>query len=193
MELQRISVKFFAEDSTSVDIREFIPIFHSWIQKKTITDHLLIDVADYSHVFHGPGVVLVAHEANYSMDQTDDRLGLLYQRKQPIRGSFEQRLQSLISATLQACRHMEDDPRLKGKLKFKGNEFLLISNDRLLAPNTDESFEAIGRALADVIPGLYGSAEYTLTRDSDPKERLMVGVKAFSPIDVETLLRVESL
>lgn len=180
MELQRISIKFFAEDSTLVDIREFIPVFHSWIQKKTIADHLLIDVADYSRVFHGPGVVLVAHEANYSMDQTDNRLGLLYQRKQPIGGSLEQRLQSLIRATLQACRHLEDDPRFKGKLKFKENEFLLISNDRLLAPNTDESFETIGKALADVIPGLYGSAEYTLTRNSDPKERLTISVKESS-------------
>lgn len=191
MELQLISIKFFAEDSTSVGIREFIPIFHSWIPKKTITDHLLIDVVDYSHVYQGPGIVLVTHEANYSIDPVDNRLGLPYQRKRPIRGSFEQRPQSLIRVTLQACRNLEDDPKLKGKLKFKGNEFLLISNDRLLAPNKDESFEAISRALVDIIPELYGGDKFTLTRDADRKERLTICVKTSNHSEVNSLLNAQ--
>src|SRR4030095_5221476 len=66
--LQRIGVKLFAADGSSVQPREFVPIFHRWIQTQAVANHLLIDVADYAHVPDGPGVLLVAHEGNFSLD-----------------------------------------------------------------------------------------------------------------------------
>ena len=45
------------------------------------------DVADYSHMHAGPGIVLVANDANVSIDESDDRRGLLYSRKSPLSGS----------------------------------------------------------------------------------------------------------
>ncbi len=61
-------------------LRDFIGIWHSWIQRRR-TGELLIDVHDYSHVHHGPGVILVAHECFYFMDQGDGRPGLAYRHR----------------------------------------------------------------------------------------------------------------
>ena len=81
MELQRIGIKLFADSSAPVPVREFIPVFHSWIQKQAIENHLLIDVHNYSHIHNGPGILLVAQEGNFSIDLADGRMGLLYYRK----------------------------------------------------------------------------------------------------------------
>ena len=54
-------------------------MLHGWI-RHDVLGTLLVDVADYTHVHHGPGVILVAREELYSMDESDGRLGLLYEQ-----------------------------------------------------------------------------------------------------------------
>ena len=61
MDLQKLNVKFFVEPGSTVPLTDFIDIFHSWIQA---TDGVYHDVADYSHMQAGPGIVLVANDAN---------------------------------------------------------------------------------------------------------------------------------
>ena len=75
MDTVKYELKFFLDDTAGVEMEEFIPVFHDWIQTQQLAE-LLIDVADYRHVPHGPGVVLIAHDAHYAMDLADDRLGL---------------------------------------------------------------------------------------------------------------------
>src|SRR3954452_10922409 len=101
MEAHKIIVKFFVEDASRIRGEQFVPIFHSWIQQKAIPEHLLIDVADYQHVAGGPGTVLVAHEANFSTDRDEARLGLMYTPKQPAAGAFFDRLNQAFRARLQ--------------------------------------------------------------------------------------------
>ena len=36
--------------------------------------------------------MLIGHEANYSLDNRENRLGLLYNRKAPLDGTFQSRL-----------------------------------------------------------------------------------------------------
>ena len=67
MELQKLNVKFFMEQPNRVALADFIEIFHGWIQA---TDGIYHDVADYSHMQAGPGIVLVANDANVSVDET---------------------------------------------------------------------------------------------------------------------------
>jgi hypothetical protein len=50
MELQKCGVKLFLNMNESYSSKDFIPVFHSWIQDKVVDDHLMIDVADYSHI-----------------------------------------------------------------------------------------------------------------------------------------------
>ena len=84
MELQKLNVKFFVEQPNPIALTDFIEIFHSWIQA---TDGVYHDVADYSHMQAGPGIVLVANEAHLSIDETGNRRGLLFSQKAPLDGS----------------------------------------------------------------------------------------------------------
>src|SRR5438309_7406771 len=113
VELQHINVKLLLHDNGDLD--PVIPVFHSWIQKQ-IFDELLLDVADYRHVKDGPGVILIGHEADYSIDQTDGRLGIRYNRKAALSGSNQDRLEQAVRSALSAIQHLESDPRLEGKL-----------------------------------------------------------------------------
>src|SRR5215467_6350582 len=99
MELYKLGVKFFGPHGHRVDLTEFIPVFHEWIQKQIINDHLLIDTHNYSHMHEGPGILLVAHQGNFSIDSAEARMGLLYYRKQPVQTFAE-----IVKPAVQGCR-----------------------------------------------------------------------------------------
>lgn len=188
-ELQRIGIKIFAADGVSVRPRELIPIFHRWIQTGALADQLLIDVADYDHVPQGPGVVLVAHEGIFSVDLADDRMGLAYTRKAPVAGSLGDRLRDVARTVLNACRLLEEDAALGGRLRFRGDEMHIFANDRLLAPNTAESLAALQSALRELVGAAYGDADCAITPDADRRERLGVRVRAPQAIEIAELSR----
>src|SRR5262245_27155878 len=174
MELHRIGVKFFAAELASVPLQNFIPIFHGWIQKQSLAAHLLIDVHDYSHVQDGPGILLVAHEANLSIDTGDGRPGLLYYRKTPTALPPTEHVAVILKSALQACRLAEKDARVH----FNLDEFVLIANDRLNAPNSEQTLQELQPAIAGALERVFEGAKFHLTRTSqDPKERLTVSCK----------------
>src|SRR5512134_3643410 len=124
MNIQHINLKFFIENPEEVKLAEFAGIFNSWIQRRAMPE-LLIDVADYLHVHHGPGILLIGHEADYSLDNQAGRLGLLYNRKAPLEGSLPEKLAQAAQAALTAARLLEKE----NGLKFKGQEAQVIVND----------------------------------------------------------------
>ncbi len=185
--VQHINVKIFARQSSGVDLAGAITVFHRWIQNR-VGEELLIDVADYRHVPAGPGVVLVAHEANYSLDQAGNRLGLLYNRKSPRDGSPQDNLLQAFYAALVACRRLEEEPEFQGAVKFDGGQCEVILNDRLLAPNTDATWQALRPEFERFFDGLYGAGAYTLERTGEPRARFGVSVRTKTPVHVASLL-----
>ena len=157
MDSHKLVVKLFVEDASRLDVHEFVPIFHSWIQQRAVPDHLVIDVSDYAHVHHGPGTLLVTHEANFYTDQGEGRLGLMYQRKQPFPGTFTDRLRQAFVATLGGCKRLETDARLAGRIKFKTDEILIAIHDRLHAPSVPETFQAVRGDIQQFFAGAYGT------------------------------------
>lgn len=166
-----INVKIFALEPAPRDLAGAIPVFHRWIQQSAAPE-LLIDVADYRHVPAGPGVILVGFEANYSLDLTENRLGLLYNRKKPMAGSLDEKLRQAYEAAWAACRRLEQEPEFHGKLHFDPNSCEVIFNDRLLAPNSPETFERLRPGLEEFFAGLWGRGRFTLERVGEPRERL---------------------
>jgi hypothetical protein len=166
MDLYKIGVKIFVTNPEAVNLHDFIPMFQGWIQQQKIEGHQLIDVHDYSHVHNGPGILLVAHEGNFSMDQEDGRLGLFYYRKQPLRGELKANLKTVLNTALHACKLLEAEPKLKG-IKFKTDEILVVANDRLLAPNEPEA----RTMLETVIASALGAAQLA-PHAEDSRERL---------------------
>src|ERR1700746_3625292 len=111
--LQHINVKLLVQNPEEVDLEPLIPVFHEWIRDQ-VGEGLLLDVADYRHVDAGPGVVLIGHEGNYSVDNTDGRLGVRYNRKAAVNGSNQDALRQAMRASLVACQRLESEPRLEG-------------------------------------------------------------------------------
>src|ERR1035437_1287853 len=120
-QLQHVNVKLLVQNPENFDLEALIPVFHKWIEEQ-IPGELLLDIADYRHVPAGPGVVLIGHQGDYSVDNTGNRLGVRYNRKAPLDGSNEDRLKQAARAALAACRRLETESRLGGTLRFGGQE-----------------------------------------------------------------------
>ncbi|MBI1941788.1 MAG: hypothetical protein HYS33_09820 [Acidobacteria bacterium] len=188
MELQHVNVKLLVKNPEEVDLEPLIPIFHSWIQDQ-VSEELLLDVADYRHVHAGPGMVLIGHQANYSVDNTDNRLGVRYNRKAPLEGSNQDRLKQATRAALIACQRLEADPRLNGKLRFNGQEMEIFINDRLLAPNRGRTREIVEPEFRAFFRALFGGAEYSLSfGNGDPRRLFSVSVRTPRPFHAADLL-----
>jgi len=187
MEMQHVNVKLLVRDPGDVDLDPLIPVFHSWIQKQ-VGEGLLLDVADYRHVPEGPGVVLIGHEGNYSVDNTDDRLGVRYNRKAALDGSNQDRLKQAARAALTACQRLEAESRLGGKLRFDGQEMEIFINDRLLAPNNEATREGFKSDFATFLQQLFRGGKFTTSFSSDTRRLLGVSVKTAEPVRLADLL-----
>jgi hypothetical protein len=188
MDAHKLVVKFFANPPAPVKPEEFVPVFHSWIQTHAVDDHLLVDVADYSHAHHGPGTVLIAQEGNFSTDLAEGRLGLMYNRKTPLPGDVRQRLAFVFAATLRACQLLEQDPRLSGRLTFATHEVLLRINDRLLAPNTPETWESLRAQIAAFVAQLYDDPAASIDHRGSPQELFEVRITTAKRPTITVLL-----
>jgi hypothetical protein len=185
MDLHRLGIKITAEGAESLPLNAFIPLFHRWIQQHAL-DELLIDIASYDHVHHGPGILLVAHEGNYSFDESAGRRGLAYYAKRPLSGD---RLALVCRRVLNACRLIEDDPAFNGKLKFNGADLEIFANDRLAAPNSETTLKSLRPAVDALLAKLHPGAKFDLTREPDEKERFSVRVKVSASAPIVDLLK----
>jgi hypothetical protein len=187
LELQHINVKLLLAIPPDVDLNAVVNVFHSWIQDQ-VCEELLLDVADYRHVHHGPGIVLIGHEADYSIDNTDGRLGIRYNRKAPIEGSNRERLAQGVRAVLVATQRLQQDTRLHGKCNFNGQEIEILINDRVLAPNTPETRLSLESEFQSLARQLFGSIRYTLIFESDSRRLFGAKIKADQPLPSAALL-----
>lgn len=189
MEIQHINVKLSLREPETLDLERLVPIFHTWIQSQA-RDEILIDVADYRHVPDGPGVMLIGHEANYSVDATDHRLGVRYNRKAPVEGSTQDRLAQAARAALTTCQALELHPDLQSKLRFDGQEVEIIINDRLLAPNEAATRLALEPELQSFFRRLFASSEFSLSfANGDPRRLFGVLAKSSRVFTTDELLK----
>jgi hypothetical protein len=184
MNVQHINFKLFIENPETVNLADYAAVFNSWIQNQAL-EELLIDVADYLHVHNGPGIMLIGHEADYSLDNRAGRLGLLYNRKAQLDETTQDKLAQAARAALTAAQILEEE----NGLQFNTSEVQIIINDRLLVPNMAETFATLESDFRSFFNKLYSDSDYTLVHQSDPRERFTINVKAASRFDVETLLR----
>ena len=193
MQSHKFSLKFFLHDAgavTALPGQAFLHVFHSWIQRQAVPDHVLIDVADYHHVPDGPGTVLVSHEANIHLDHTEGRPGLLYVRKQPYvdAGTPRDRLRATFRAALAACDLLEQEPAVEGRVRFSTGEIVLRVHDRLLAPNTPATFDNLKPDLEAVLSELYAGSDVAIEHRPSAEKLFEVGIKASQPPTLAELL-----
>jgi hypothetical protein len=182
MDAHKIGVKLFLDGA--IDARAVVPVMHGWIQGRKL-DELMIDVVDYAHVHQGPGIALICDAANYVLDEAGGRQGLSYQRKREGAGGFEERLSQGVARALAAARLLEGE----AAVKVRGDELVVRIHDRLRAPNTAETFQAVRPAVEALAQKLWPEGA-TIVHLADLKELFGVRVTAEgSDATVEGLLQ----
>lgn len=188
MNLQKINVKFFMEKGEDIPLASFIPVFHRWIQEDKL-EGMLVDVTEYTHVYQGPGVLLIAHEANYGLDEEKGKRGFLYNQKRTPEKSAEDHLKTAFRRALTACSLLEKEPELAGKIKFSPSHLQIFVNDRLEAPYSPESLGELEETLNPFLKGLYEGGKYLMLHEKDPQKRVGFEIKIDKVVDLETLLK----
>lgn len=185
--LQRFGLKLFADPASAGAPSTIVPVFHKWIQERAVPG-LLIDVADYTHLVDGPSVLLVAHEANYAIDETGGRPGLSYTRKQPLDGTFGERLAVAAAALIAAARRLEQDTTRMtgGGIAFLADEIEFAANDRLAAPRTADTESALRNELTAFGGRLFGGAHVEV-RPLDDTARLGFALKTAATVPLDAL------
>ena len=187
-QIHKLGCKLYLIPSESLDFGNFIKVFSQWIQKQLIQDHLLIDVHDYRHVYNGPGILLVGHEGNFSLDFEMGRPGLSYYRKQRIEDHVEVCLRTSLLTLVKACQLLQQTKQFSNNLRFSTNEILVFSNDRLNAPNQKNTrllFEKISARLFDGLSPERKSYSYPKT---DSRDRFKVTLN-LPELDLDSLFQ----
>jgi len=175
-DIVRIGAKLYAENPDVIVAEEYVPLFHGWIQARGL-DGTPIDVADYKHVPDGPGIMLIGHEADRALDFGEGRPGVLYQRKREGQGALQERFAAAIAAVDRVAADIEADPAASG-VRFGRDEILLRVNDRLRAPNDDDTLEGLRPAILAALDAVRPGRDAELARVADdPKGPLTIRVR----------------
>jgi len=160
MDLNRFCIKFLARPETNIDDVALIEIFHEWIRLRKLKGTLI----------------------------DDGQFGLYAQRKLGEGETNIERILDLARATATFGALLESDSRVAGKLSLEGGQFLYMANDRLHAPNTDETFAALKPDLEAAAAQLYPGQSVSIARlENDPRDRLTAVVKVENSMDMATL------
>lgn len=170
--IRAVDVKVFATKGESITAYEFMGVLQRWIREHKVPG-ILIDVADYSHIPDGPGVVLVGHEGNISVDYADGRMGLLYRYKWPAEPDTPSRIEAAVKFALDAAGKLEAEPEFTGRLEFDKTKVDIIANDRLRAPHADEAAASFSAAVEKAVSGLFKDSKIS-RHSGDTRERLVV-------------------
>ena len=180
MKVKCAALKFYLEDSETVSIAEIIPLFHRWIQNKSV-DGLLIDVADYSHMHQGPGVMLMGHDIDYSIDFGEGRPGLSCKMKGTTPSDLGDGVERILKAALVACQKLEHDEHLTANVQFHTGEVLLSVYDRLSVSNSTESVDDVWAQVQRHFNRLYQRADVDFqVAFEDPRAACSIRVQAES-------------
>ena len=164
MNLQHVNVKIFVDGELSIEIEDLVKVFHGWVSEQSMPE-LMIDVADYMHVPNGPGIVLVGHEADYSLDYTGGKIGLRYNYKAAREGSNQEQLQHAFDNATSCCNRLEAE--LPG-LKFDRGQVEITINDRAIAPNTPDTKSALSGDIEAFAKSI-GSGDASIEYESDSR------------------------
>lgn len=181
--LQHVNVKFFIKNADAIDLADAIGVFQKWIQEDKIDD-LLIDVADYQHVPEGPGIMLIGHDAFYSLDNNEGRLGVLFNRRTSDERGAQDVVKDAIEKVREFCRMLVKEDSFTAKIEFDDSHLQIIINDRRIAPNNDHTLAQLGPDVEAALKSTLGDAVYTFERNQDPRSRFILNVTSDKPFAV---------
>lgn len=165
---KRLRIRLPLNAPSGFDITDIIPVFHRWIQANTVPG-LLIDVADYKHVPNGPGIFLIGDEGDYSLDEVDGKLSLVYDRKRQTGSDLSESIRIVIETARAAGDALKAETDLGLSIADEAAELTLL--DRLQYPNSLEVFDEIRHSIAEGIATVYGNSNVKLTYSASDARR----------------------
>lgn len=174
MTAQKFQVKLYVDAPKALDLDALVPVFHGFIREKKLGE-LVIDVADYEHVHHGPGIVLIGYGSDYYLDLGDGRPGLRYSRKRGFEGDEEAAFTDAVRRALGAAALLEAESSLGG-VRFTLGDVQVRLNDRAVASNDESSFARFAPLYQRVLAKALGP-DVVVTQTGDARDLLTVQVK----------------
>lgn len=173
MSLQRVSVSVPLE-APSIEAAVVITLFHDWIRRGAV-EGLLIDVTSYSHVHHGPGVMLIGHEGDYSVDLAGGRPSLRYTLKRTDTDTPQ-------GAVALAARRLAGaaEAAASAGIRVIDGDVTVQVFDRLRAPNTDQTAQVLTPQIAAGVRDVTGWSSQRAERLSDDP-RSPFGLRLVAP------------
>lgn len=138
--------------------------FNHWIQNSAITAHKLIDVANYSQVLDGPGIVLVGLEGNFSLENPSTGRKFAYQRKSATLGDFSARVKGCLETARKAAALLEKEL----PIRFEKDRFEVLLADRLNVPDGEKASEEFAKAIEEIFKSENGEVEVLKTGEGLP-------------------------
>ncbi len=177
----RLGLKFSLAKEPQLQPADIVPIFQRWIQEHTV-EGMLIDVIDYKHVVDGPGIVLIADEADYAYDLSDGQVGLHYVRKRTLPDNLADALRLSFHCALLAARALEAEA--PGNLVFDYRSVKINFLDRMHYRNEPAVLDAIRAELVETLGQIY-NAEVDIARVSEDQRRLFAVRATVSAADID--------
>ena len=163
---KRLGVKFSLKQPPTLQPADILPIFQRWIQEHTV-DGMLIDVIDYKHVPEGPGIMLIADEADYAYDLGDGETGLHYIRKRGLPGELAPALRLAFRGALAGALALEAEA--PGDILFEFARAKISFFDRMNFRNDPAVFETIQEPITDIMSEIYGANVRVTRAYDDPR------------------------
>lgn len=184
---KRISAKLFATDpGADVDLDGFIPVFHKFIKEETV-EGILIDVAVYGHVPEGPGIVLIGHDVDYSIDMNDGKAGILTVGKRLEDGTLAGHLDDTVRKCLRAVKALQAEGSTTVPYSTSALKVQIL--DRLAGPNSDDGYAAVEGDLQALATRVFGDGATVERADAnETRKPLAATIGGVNGGDLDALL-----
>ena len=172
---QRLAVKFGLKRAPGLQPSDILPIFQRWIQQRSVPG-MLIDVIDYKHVPEGPGIVLIADEADYAWDLGDGAVGMRYIRKRALPETLAEALRLCFLHAQIAAQTLESEAPDAIAFDFGAAEITFF--DRLYYPNERQVAQATLHEATATLREVFGQAVRVDWLHKDPRFLLTLRCQA---------------
>ncbi len=184
---KRLGVKFNLKRESNLQPADIVPIFQRWIQDHTV-EGMLIDVIDYKHVPEGPGILLIADEADFAYDLGDGQTGLHYVRKRNLPADLCDALRLAFRLAIKGAQSLEKEA--PGDIEFDFSSAKISFMDRQHYRNDSARFADVQAAVSDCLTQLYGGAVKLERAYDDLRYIFAIRVSADTgEVDVQALLK----
>jgi hypothetical protein len=178
----KYTISFPVKSLGEVSVTEVINLFHKWVKEQQ-PSQLLLDVADYSHVPDGPGILLVGFHEIIAFRINAPQPCFVVTQKSVLEGEAST---ILLKTLTNGCFYANEFVKALGdKLELDLENFQVGLNDRLL--ENPKALEKLQETIGTLNNSIDLGWESSLDSQANPKNLPYLKVKATKVRSLEEL------